>query len=342
MVFVAPGEVEVREETMEAPKADEVFVRTLCSAVSPGTERLVYRGNLPDDLALDASIEVLRGQSSRYPLTYGYASVGVVEATGSSVSSSWEGTRVFAFQPHVSRFVAAPSALVPLPQDVDVSDAVMIPSVETAINLVMDGRPMIGEKAVVFGQGVVGLLTTALLNRHPLERLLTSDLSTMRRRRSVELGADTSFDPGTIDALCEQLGVEPGKVPEATETYAGADLAYELTGDPSVLNDAIRCTGFRGRIVVGSWYGTKSSPVELGRRFHRSRMQIISSQVSTIDPSYRGRWTKGRRMSTVLEVLDELNPGQLITERFSIDEAPRAYEQLRSDDELLQPVFEYA
>lgn len=340
IVFPAPEEVEVQTDSVEGPCSQEVLVRTLYSAISPGTERLVYQGNLPDSVAVDASIEALREQGKTYPLSYGYACVGIVEQTGAEIDASWEGTPVFAFQPHVSRFVASPSSLVPIPSGVNLTDAVMIPSVETAVNLLMDGRPMIGEKVVVFGQGVVGLLTTALLNRHPLEALFTSEPSAFRRRLSTELGASKSCDPDASEALFDLLNVS-GEAAEASETYEGADLVYELTGVPSVFNDAIQCTGYGGRIVIGSWYGTKKASIDLGGRFHRSRMRVISSQVSTIDPTHRGRWTKDRRMQTVVDLLADLSPGRLITHRFSLEEAPLAYEQLVADDEFLQPIFEY-
>jgi hypothetical protein len=46
-------------------------------------------------------------------------------------------------------------------------------------------------------------------------------------------------------------------------------------------------------------------------------------------------------MSTVLTLLPEVTPGQLISDRFEIDKAPSVYEQLAADSPMLQPVFEY-
>jgi threonine dehydrogenase-like Zn-dependent dehydrogenase len=201
--------------------------------------------------------------------------------------------------------------------------------VETAVTLVMDGRPMIGETVTVFGQGVVGLLTVQLLAQHPVASLHAVDPVEARRSVSTELGAQT-FSSATelTEALQE---TSPDR----------SDLTYELTGTPSVLNDAIQATGYSGRVVVGSWYGTKSAPLNLGGHFHRSRLNIISSQVSTIDPSLRGRWTKDRRMSTVLDLLSELAPSRLITEQFPVEQAPEVYARLVSDRSLLQPLFVY-
>jgi len=130
---------------------------------------------------------------------------------------------------------------------------------------------------------------------------------------------------------------------EAGSTYEGVDLCYELTGAPSVLNTAVQATGYRGRIVVGSWYGTKRADLALGTRFHRSRMRIMSSQVSSIDPELRGRWSKQRRMNEVIRLCDELEVHEILdSETFSLSEASSVYERLVDQNrQLLQPIFEY-
>ena len=326
--FPAPEEAEVITEEVPAPGPGDVRVRTKYSAISPGTERLVYQDNVPGDLQADASIEALQGDTLSYPISYGYACVGRVDALGEGVDSDWMEAPVFAFQPHVSRFVASTDTLLRLPASASLTDAVMIPSLETAVNLVMDGRPMIGETALVFGQGVVGLLTTALLADHPLGRLLAVEPDASRRSRAEAAGAQAV---ASVDDLMEN----------GAPNSERADLVYELTGRPAVLDDAVPCTGFGGRIVVGSWYGTKTAPIDLGSHFHRSRMRIISSQVSTIDPSLRGRWTKDRRMTVVLGLLDDVTPSRLISDRFSVEEAPTTYERLAGDASMLQPIFVY-
>jgi len=318
-------------------------VRTTVSAVSPGTELLVYRGEAPDALSADAGIEALSGTLA-FPLTYGYAAVGEVVATGENVDASWRGTRVFAFQPHASHFNAAPEALVPLPDRVTDTDAVLIPSLETAVTLLMDGRPMIGERVVVFGQGIIGLLTTALLSSTPHECLCTVEPVAARRRRSEAVGADASFDPDTeLDALADALHLETPEATDAAEgPYEGADLIYEVSGRAEVLDQCLSLAGFDGRIVVGSWYGNTPAALDLGGRFHRSRMQLSSSQVSTIAPRYRGRWTKDRRMNHVVSLLPDVSPSRLISHEVPLRDAPSLYHRLdQGTGEILQPIFRY-
>jgi threonine dehydrogenase-like Zn-dependent dehydrogenase len=339
--FPAPGRADVISEAVPTPGPEEVRVRTRYSAISPGTERLVYEGNVPQNLDADASIEALEGDFS-YPISYGYACVGRVEQVGDAVSTGWEDALVFAFQPHASRFVARPETLVPLPNETDPADAALIPSLETAVTLVMDGRPMMGESVVVFGQGIVGLLTTCLLRDHPLQELVAVEPVPARREQAAALGARTVASADALDASDTDSPVASSETASDGATDpAGADLVYELTGQPSVLNKAVAHTGFGGRLVVGSWYGTKQAPINLGGHFHRSRMRIVSSQVSTIDPQHRGRWTKDRRMSVVVDALSDIRPGRFISDRFPLEEAPSVYEKLARGASMLQPVFVY-
>lgn len=339
LTFDKPRSVRIDPSDVPSPDAGEVLVKTIVSAVSPGTEGLVYRGETPDAMAADANIEGL-GEALSFPISYGYCTVGTVLSCGEDVSADWEGQRVFSFQPHTSHFTASPDALIPIPDAADATDAALLPNVETAVTLVMDGRPMVGERVAVFGQGVVGLLTTALLARHPVDALVTVDPVASRRDRSVDFGATASFAPDD-PALSDALQVTAADAVDAQQDdYEGADLTFECTGQPHVLNDALAVTGFDGRVVVGSWYGSKRAPIDLGGRFHRSRIRIHSSQVSTVAADLRGRWTKDRRMKTVLDHLTILKPSRLVDGRFSLDDAPDVYRRLDEGD-LLQPVFDY-
>jgi threonine dehydrogenase-like Zn-dependent dehydrogenase len=98
-----------------------------------------------------------------------------------------------------------------------------------------------------------------------------------------------------------------------------------LSGQPAALDQAIAATGFGGRVVIGSWYGQKRAALDLGGRFHRSRIRLISSQVSTIAPEWTGRWTKARRFETAWQMIEQVKPAQLVTHRFPVAQAATAY-----------------
>lgn len=336
LVFEAPERVSIQREPVPTPGPAQVLVQTALSAISPGSELLIFRGEAPEHGPLDLSIAALGGGFS-FPLRYGYACVGEVVALGDGVLPEWLGRRVFVFHPHDSHIVTPVTDLIVLPDWISNEQAAFLPNLETAVNLVMDGRPVVGERVVVCGQGIVGLLTTLLLARFPAECLIAVERSPMRRERARQFGIEHAFDPSAHE-LHRLLALDSSD--EVTTT--GADLIYELSGNPEALNAAIGWTGFESRIIVGSWYGRKQAPIDLGERFHRNRVQIISSQVSTIASGFRGRWTKKRRFELVFALLAELPVGQLITHRLSIQQAQKAYEMLRDQpDQALQVLFTY-
>jgi 2-desacetyl-2-hydroxyethyl bacteriochlorophyllide A dehydrogenase len=334
--FTAPGAVELREERLPAPSSGEVLVQTITSGISPGSELLIYRGQFPPGLAVDETIPALGGRFA-FPLKYGYAAVGRVIQLGGGVPDTWHGRLVFAFHPHQSHFLAPPAELIPVPAGFSAEEAIFLPNMETAVNFLLDGRPLIGEQVAVFGQGIVGLLTTTLLSRLPLASLVALDKYEMRRQTSLRMGATASLDPTDPDVSNRLKAQLQGERP-----YPGADLVYELSGAPEALDQAIGAAGYHGRVVIGSWYGTKPAALHLGGWFHRSRIRLIGSQVSTIAPPLRGRWDTARRLGTAWDMIRAVGPTPLITHRIPIEDAAQAYELLdRQPDRSIQVVFTY-
>lgn len=329
--FTAPGKVEIREALIPPLQAGEILAQTLLSAISTGTENLIYHGLFPSDLSLDENLASLTGEFC-FPLKYGYSAVGRVVEVGPGVDKAWLERLVFSFQPHQSFFTSRIEDLHVLPTGTSLEDAVFLPNMETALNLVMDGAPIIGENVAVFGQGVVGLLTTALLARYPLSSLITLDPLSHRRQVSLRQGATHSLSPDSPESVKAFTRLPKG----------GADLSFELSGAPEALNLAIKVTGFAGRIVIGSWYGQKRADLDLGGRFHRSRIRLISSQVSSLAPELSGRWDKTRRFELAWEMIRKIQPRQLITHRLPMDKAMWAYQTLsEAPGEALQIVFTY-
>ena len=331
--FLGPGRVAVQVGPAPRPAADQVLVRSRYSAISPGTEMLVYRGQWPPGVTVDATIGPLAGAFA-YPLAYGYCAVGRVIASGEKVSSQWLGRRVFAFHPHQDLFCAGPETLLPIPDDLDDDTALFLPSMETAVNLLLDGCPLIGEKVIVIGQGIIGLLTTALLSRFPLADLTSLEPHPRRREASLRLGARQCLDPKDPD-LFTRLGAIPGQGGQA-------DLVYELSGNPAGLTTALSLARYSGRVVVGSWYGAKKVELDLGSFFHRGRVALISSQVSSIAPALTGRWPNSRRLDLAWDMLRLVRPAACITQRFALAEAALAYNLIDCNpEETLQVIFDY-
>ena len=199
IIFEKPYTVELKEEHAPTPGAGEVLIKTIFSAISAGSELLVYRGQFPFGMPTDKTIKTLM-KPFQYPLKYGYMSVGEVIATGRDIDSGWRNRQVFSFHPHESHYTATLEELMPIPEDFSPEEALFLPTMETAVNFVMDGKPLIGEKVFVFGQGVVGLLTTALLALFPLNQLVTFDCYAARRQASLDAGAHCALDPDEGEA----------------------------------------------------------------------------------------------------------------------------------------------
>ncbi|MGB5748877.1 MAG: hypothetical protein WBM69_17985 [Desulfobacterales bacterium] len=336
IIFKAPFEIEIAAETVPDIGPAGVLVETKFSAISHGTEMLLYRGLFPGDMAVDETIPGLQ-RPLHYPLKYGYAAIGEVIEVGSEVNRDLIGRMVYGLHPHESFFIAGVDEIFPIPKDIDPLDALFLANMETAVNFLMDGRPVIGEKVVVFGQGVVGLLTAALLARFPLAALLTLDNFKLRREASRRVGAHLTLDPAQPDTL--ETAIQ-WLEPDASE--GSADLVYELSGNPGALNPAIAVTGFDGRIVIGSWYGRKQAALELGGRFHRKRIRLISSQVSSVTPALSARWSKQRRLDTAWDMVRRIRPARFITHQMPLSRAQVAFALIDNDPAAtIQVVLEY-
>lgn len=321
--FEGPRRVAVRRGPVPEPAAGEARVRTSVSAISTGTELAAWRGDLDPALPRDETLGAHAGGSFGFPFPYGYASVGRLETLGPGTPAGAPvvGSRVFAFVPHQSVFCAPVDDLLPVPEDVPDERAALFPYLETVVNLLLDGAPRIGERVVVVGQGVLGLALTALLSRYPLGGLIAVEPDPERRRRSLEFGAREAVTPE--DALERVRRSFPG----------GAELVFEVSGNRSALDSAIRAAARDGRVIAGSWLAGGKTPLELGGWFHRGRIRIVSSQVSHLPP-LEPSWTVGRRRRTAWELLGSVPLETLVTLRVPLPEAGRAYARLDAGEAL--------
>ncbi len=332
---IAKQRVELRSLPLPPPQHDQVLVKTRYSAISPGTEGMIFEGRFPQNAAQDATIKSLSG-NFRYPFRYGYALAGEIIAIGSQVDKRWLHKKVFAFHPHQTYALVALQDCVAIPEQISMLQAILLPNTESAVNFVMDAAPLLGENVLVMGQGIVGLLTTALLHRFPLSLLITADRFALRRDMSLQLGAMHTIDP---EQQSDWLKLEQLLSDQHRD---GLDLVFELSGNIDALNQAIALTGFAGRILIGSWYGTSRHSLDLSSNFHRRRIRLLSSQVSTVDPVLAGRWDKARRLALVWDTIGGINPEHFITHRFTLHDCREAFEcNSNRKDRVIQVIFEY-
>jgi 2-desacetyl-2-hydroxyethyl bacteriochlorophyllide A dehydrogenase len=311
--FVAPYSVDLADVAVPEPTVGEVLIRAEFSGISGGTEMLAYRGELDSSIPKDETLGGLAG-SFEYPFTYGYSAVGTVESSRTDLG---EGDRVFAFHPHQTRFVASAADVVPI-GDCDPRAATLFPLVETALQISLDTGIRHREVAAVVGLGPIGILAAILL----------------ARSGAVVVGSDPTPWRREVTQACGLEAVEPEELGDAvrgTTRGRGADFIVEATGNPEALADSLGLLSPEGVAIVASWYGLKPVTLPLGAEFHRRRLEIRSSQVSTV--GHRAvRWDRGRRLETTQTLLAELPLSLLASHTFPLERAPEAYAAIHRGD----------
>jgi 2-desacetyl-2-hydroxyethyl bacteriochlorophyllide A dehydrogenase len=315
--------VDLADIAVPQPASGEVLIRAEFSGISGGTEMLAYRGELDSRIPRDETLGGLTG-SFEYPFTYGYSVVGAVEASQAELG---EGERVFAFHPHQARFVITAADVVPI-GECDPRAATLFPLVETALQISLDTGIRYREVAAVVGLGPVGILTAILL----------------ARSGAVVVGSDPKPWRRDVAQACGLEAVEPEELGDAVRTATrgrGADFIVEATGNPEALGQSLGLLSAEGVAIVASWYGLKPVTLPLGAEFHRRRLEIRSSQVSTIGRR-AARWDRRRRLETTQALLTELPLSFLASHTFPLERAPEAYAALdRGDDGVVHVALAY-
>ena len=306
LVFEAPRRVASSPLDLGSPGEGDILVHTLWSGISGGTEMLAYRGEIDPALPLDETIGVLGG-SFAFPFRYGYSCVGRAEHARGDIP---DGQLVFAFHPHQDAFVVAADDVVVL-DDIDPRLATMFPLVETALQVALDAGPVLEQPVAVMGLGAVGILTGLMLQRAGARVL---GIEPLEERRAI--AATVGLESVAPEEAAEVI---------ATDAPSGLPLVVEVSGRPEALRGALPLLAHEGEALVVSWYGTKDVHLPLGAEFHRRRLRIRSTQVSTIPGALAASWSRDRRRAVVRELLHALPLTPLATHSYPFDRAGEAF-----------------
>jgi len=266
---IGPGVGAIRTETLST--SDGLLVRTIATGVSRGTESLVFAGRVPAN-QFEAMRAPLMAGTFPFPVKYGYSAVGRLP----------NNDRVFVLNPHQDVFYAPPSMCVPVPDRVPSNRAVLAANMETALNIAWDAAPLAGERILVIGAGVVGLLVASLLVRVPGTCVAVVDLDPARAALATRFGCRFAL---------------PSDAPHEQE------LIVHASASEAGLRLALSHAAFEGRIVEASWYGDRAPSVPLGEDFHAKRLRLTSSQVGSVAAPMRGRRSHGERLAMALDLL---------------------------------------
>jgi len=277
--YCGSGQVELRQEAMALPGAGEVRVKTLYSAISRGTESLVFGGRIPVGEFERMRAPFMAGDFP-FPVKYGYAAVGRIENGGDAS----RGKTVFALYPHQTAFNIPAGVAVALPEDVPPLRAVLAANMETALNGVWDAAPGPADRIAVIGAGAVGSLVAYLCGQISGTDVTLVDINSSRAELAAKLGVSFA-EPGSANADC--------------------DLVVHASGSPDGLRTALELAGDEATVLEMSWYGDAAVTAMLGGPFHSRRLRLVSSQVGRIAPSHRLRWTHGRRLAAAVALLSD-------------------------------------
>ena len=297
-----PGRGELRSAPLPEPGPGEVLVRTLRTAVSRGTETLVFEGRVPESQRTTMRAPFQEGEFPG-PVKYGYLNVGVVERGPSHLV----GRTVFCLYPHQTAYVVPSGAVTVVPDGVPAARAVLAGTVETAVNALWDARPLVGDRVAVVGAGMVGCCVARLLAAIPGVSVTLVDVDSAR----------------AMVAAALRLGFAgPQDAPR------DLDLVVHTSGTSAGLQTSLDLLAPDGEVLELSWYGDAPVSVELGGAFHSRRLAVRASQVGEVAASRRGRRTHAQRLALALELLRDPAFDVLLTGESAFEELPAVMAKL--------------
>ena len=302
----APGVGEIRTVALPEPAADEVLVRTLRSAVSRGTETLVFEGRVPASQYAEMRAPFQEGELPG-PVKYGYLNVGVVEEGPASL----RGRTVFCLHPHQTAYVVPATAVTVVPEEVPAERAVLAGTVETAVNAVWDIGPLPGDRLTVVGAGMVGCCVARLLARFPGVQVTLVDVEPSRAEVAKTLEVDFAGP---------------------NEAEGGRDLVVHTSATSAGLQLSLDLLAREGTVVDLSWYGDRPVTLDLGGSFHSGRLSIRSSQVGMVSPARRGRRTPAERLAVAMDLLRDPAYDVLLSGESAFEELPLVMPRLASGE----------
>lgn len=305
LFYSARGRAELRPVRLAPMGPGDVEVRTLFSALSRGTERLVFEGRVPPSEHARMRAPFQEGEFP-FPVKYGYAAVGRVEAGPDDLL----GRHVFCLHPHQARFRVPAEAVVPLPEDVPPGRAVLAANAETALNAIWDAGLAGHERVLVLGAGLLGCLIAAFLSRTHRSLIVTDKLA-----ERVAALADFPVRFMSTEALGDDF-----------------DVVFHTTASAEGLQTALDALAFEGRVIELSWFGEGQVPLRLGGAFHARRLSIRASQVGHVAPSHRATTSRRDRLAEALGRLADPRLDRLITGEVRFRDLPAEIPRLLARD----------
>lgn len=278
--LISPNQGEIRDTPMIQIPQNSLSLETLYTGISPGTERLVGQGKVPQECWETMSCQYMEGGFA-FPLKYGYNLVG------KAIEGKEKGKRFFVMHPHQSQAVVNFADALELPDWLPSQRATLIPNTETALNAVWDAKVGQNDHILIVGAGIVGILISFVLMK--------------------KYGIQADFleqDKQRIQYLEKLSWLSNSRLAtDYQENYY--NIVFHTSASSSGLQSAINALAFEGCCIELSWYGNQPVSVQLGGSFHYQRKRIIASQVSHIAQPVRSNIDFRQRKEQVLQLLTD-------------------------------------
>ncbi|MEM8792043.1 MAG: zinc-binding alcohol dehydrogenase [Pseudomonadota bacterium] len=296
LTYVAPHQALLSDWEVPEMGEGKVRLRTLLSALSRGTERLIFEGRVPE-----GEFERMRAPFQLggfpFPVAYGYSAVSHVEEGPADLL----GRTVFSLSPHQEIACLPVGAVIPLPDDLPAERAVLAANMETALNAIWDAELRPGSRVAIVGAGLLGCLIAGLLSRRTD---LTVHVVDLLPQRSATLA---DFHVSFIST---------------TEQSDSVETVFHTSASAAGLQSAIDMLEFEGTVIELSWFGAGPVEIDLGGAFHSKRLTIKASQVGHVAQSRRASTSHRQRLSLALDALRDPRLDAFITEEVAFDALP--------------------
>jgi threonine dehydrogenase-like Zn-dependent dehydrogenase len=328
-VLHGAGDLRIEEELYDTSslKSREIFVRTLATAFSTGTDLGNY----------DGRSEEVPGAPG-YPRSVGYSNAGIVEAVGSAVKSFRPGERVFSTKPHRSAYIAEEhDLLVRIPDKVDAEEATLAYLTHLGLSALRQVNYQPGEDIAVVGLGVIGLCTIAVA-RTIGARVTGVANDPKRAEIARELGAQTTYVSGSFNASA----VFEGRGADVVVLTANTWDAYYDSMEMARRGGRVSILGFPGRAQPTPQF----NPLEMRWLYGKQLTIVGAGHIPRVDcPPSEIRFNLHRNLEFVLDRMADralcLTP--VISHRFPYTRMREAYELARSHSkELTAAVFDWS
>ncbi len=357
------GIMELADVPAPQARRGQVLIQTRASLISAGTEKMLVefsKANLLqkarqqpdkvkqvlDKIKTDGLVPTLEAVFRKLdePLPLGYCNAGVVLEIGPGVSDLQPGDRVISNGNH-AEIVCVPRNLVAkIPENVGDEHAAFTVLAAIALQGVRLVQPTLGEKVLVFGMGLIGLLTAQILRASGCE-VLAVDLNPQRLALAEKFGAK---------AVDMSKGGDPISAAKNFTAEQGVDAAIITASAKTdeIVHQAAEACRKRGRIVLVGVVGLnlrrsdfyqKELTFQVSCSYGPGRYDESYEQGGCDYPAGFVRWTEGRNFEAILGAMSNgsLDPAPLVTHRFKLDDALKAYEKIENDPSALGVILEY-